>query len=326
MLAAIALLVIGINYLKGGNLFSRTSTFYGVYDHVSGLTPNNPVLVNGFRVGQVTDIELFDQRKGNVLVTFSVDQKKFNFPSDTEARIQSTDLLGSKSLVLKLGQSQTMASSGDTLSVGIETDLMNAVSEEMRPIKLKTEKLLGTIDSVMTVTEELLRVDAKPNLSKSFESIRRTLESLENTSSNLDGLLSSEKGRLGNIFQNLESITANFAKNNDKLGNTISNFSSISDSLVSADIGGVVIDAAKAVDQVASIMEQINSGNGSLGLLLYNDSLYTNLASASDNLDLLMEDMRLNPKRYVQFSMFGKKQQYQLTTKDKEEIIEKIKN
>jgi phospholipid/cholesterol/gamma-HCH transport system substrate-binding protein len=283
------------------------------------------VTINGFQVGQVSDIQLYDPVPGTVVVTFIITNDDLEFSDDTQAHIESLDFLGSKTVSLKLGSSGMLAESGDTLSVSIEVGLMDEVNRQLAPLKLKTESLIASVDSVMAVTNALLREDARPNLKKSFESIRRTLASIEHTSESLDGLLMEQKGRLASILVNVESLTGNLSESNQDLTNIIKNFSSISDSLVKADVANVVGQASEAISSTALIMDKINRGEGSLGLLLNDDSLYNHLNTASDNLDALLEDIRLNPKRYVSFSLIERKDgDLKLGRKDIEKIKEEL--
>lgn len=326
MLAAVAAMIIGVQYLKGSDIFNRSKTFYGIYDHVSGLGVGSPVTINGFKVGQVKNIELYRKMPGKVLVTMVVTNREFEFSRDSKARIESMDLMGAKTISIRFGESTALAQNGDTLATAMEAGLMDEVNAQIAPLKLKTESMVASIDSVMTVMESILKEDAQPNLEASFVSMRKTLESLERTSNNLDGLLSSESARLKSIMRNVESITANFSSNNDQLNNIIKNFSSLTDTLVQADIASVVTNAARAVETTTELMQKVNLGEGTLGMLINNDSLYTNLASASMNLDLLMEDIRLNPKKYVSFSIIERKDKgLKLSDKELKQLKELLK-
>ncbi len=326
MLAAVAALIIGVQYLKGNDIFNRAKTFYGIYDHVSGLAVGSPVTINGFKVGQVKNIGLYEKMPGKVLVTLVVTNTEFEFSRDSKARIESMDLMGTKTISIRFGQSTALAQDGDTLAVSMEAGLMDEVNAQIAPLKLKTEHMVASIDSVMTVMESILKEDAQPNLEASFASMRKTLASLERTSNNLDGLISSESARMSAIMKNVESITGNFSQNNDELSNIIKNFSTLSDTLIKADITSVITNAARAVESTTELMEKINQGEGSLGMLLNNDSLYTNLENASNNLNLLMEDIRLNPKRYVSFSIIERKDKdMKLSDKELKQLKELLK-
>ena len=229
-LAAVFILIWGINFLKGSSLFESKSTFYGVYDSVEGLKVSSGVIYRGYQVGQVISIQFTGERFDRVLVKFSVN-KGLELPSNTLAMIQSADLMGSKVIALMPGDSRVSAVSGDTLRSQVERGLMEQVSQQMLPLKQKAERLLGSLDSVMLIVQGLFNEETKKNLSNSFGSIDRTLRNLEGASGNLDTLIQGESVRISSILQNVNSITGNLKNNNEEISNILSNVSAISDSL-----------------------------------------------------------------------------------------------
>jgi phospholipid/cholesterol/gamma-HCH transport system substrate-binding protein len=326
MVAAIAALIIGIQFLKGIDIFVNSRTFYGLYDQVDGLNSSSPVTVNGLKIGQIKEIELSTSHPGKVLVSISVTNRDFVFPRDSKVHLESLDLLGSKSIAIVVGKSQELAQDGDTLMTSMENGIMNEVNKKIAPLKIKAEGLLSSMDSVLAVVDDLLRKDARPNLDKSFESLRRTLESIERTSNDLDGVLKEQNVRLGNVLKNLESLTGNLNASNADFTNIIHNFSMLSDSLVKADVAKVITEAAETLGTASEVMEKVNKGEGSMGQLINDDELYNRLNSASDNLDALLEDFRLNPKKYISISLIERRGgDYELTKKDLEKIKESLK-
>ncbi len=295
----------GISFLKGKNIFSNNREFYGVYDQVEGLLVANPVTVNGFEVGQVTDIAFTDDNSANIIVTMEV-KDDFIIPKNTVARIYSSDIMGSKAVALKLGSSQEKAQAGDTLTASVEGGLREAVNEQVRPIKVKAENLLMSIDSVVTVVQDVFNPRARDDLAKSFESISEAMEYLKSTTYNLDTLVTSERDRLAMIVGNLESITRNIDSKEDQINNVINNLSTVSDSIANADISTTLKKANQSIDQITAITQKLNEGQGSAGKLLNNDSLYNNLEAATHELNMLLLDMKLHPQRYVHFSVFGR--------------------
>jgi phospholipid/cholesterol/gamma-HCH transport system substrate-binding protein len=302
---SIALLYWGINFLKGLDIFSTNRVFYAEYDDVSGLQVAAPINVSGYKVGQVTDISFKKDQPGHLLVKFIVSEN-LDIPSNTVARIESADLLGSKAIVLKLGDSPVMAKSGDYLSGAQEASLMDEVSLQMLPLKAKVESLLSSFDSVLVVVQYIFNETTRDNLDKTFESIRYTIANLERASSTVDTILRTQQSKLSNIFSNVESITLNIKNNNEEISRIITNFSELSDTLLMSNIKSTFENADKTMYELSEITRKINSGEGSVGMLLTNDTLYNNLEKASKELDLLLEDMRLNPNRYIHFSVFGK--------------------
>lgn len=306
VVVAIALLYFGFNYLKGVNVFNEPTTFYGVYHRVNGLEVSNPVMLNGFKVGQVRKIEFTDQSSGNLLVTMTLN-KDIQIPDDTRALLKAGDLLGSMQVHLILGSSSSYAQSGDTLTPDVEADLVEEVNAQIKPIKMKAESLISSVDSVIQVIETILNPNSQQNLIESFRGINNAIASLQRTAFRVDTLVQEERQTISAILANIENLSQTLSANSDQLSNIISNFSQISDTLAKADLAQTIVNANAALADVEKITEKINSGEGSLGMLINDPELYDRLKSASDNLDMLMEDIRVNPNRYIHFSVFGRK-------------------
>ena len=306
VIIGIAIFIIGFNFLKGKNFLSTQRKLYAVYNNIDGLVEASPVILNGLKIGQVSDIRLYADTSDKILVTILISNKIIKIPQGSLAKIISSDLLGAKAVNLILGSSNVYVENGDTLESAIEDDLKKSVDKRIAPLQKKAEGLISSIDSVMVVVQAILSKEVRNNLSESFEGIKNSIVSFEKTSLRLDTLVLMEKHKLSNIFSKIESISINLANNNDKLTNVINNFSDISDSLAKANIKSTINNANKVLSQVSLIVNKINQGQGSAGMLLNNDSLYKNLESASKNLDKLFLDIKENPKKYVHFSFVGK--------------------
>ena len=303
IIASLAMFIWGFYFLKGFNLFKDQRVIYAVYDQVSGLTRSNPVSINGLKVGQVSDIYFEPDFSGNIIVEITV-ETEIPIPKNSLALIYSSDLMGSKAIDLQLGDDPVFIKSGDTLQTRVEASLKEAVNQQIQPLKAKAEELIISIDSVVTVIKSIFNEKARENLSNSLASIQQTFANLESASYNLDTLVASQKTRLAQIMYNLESITNTIRMNQDNIDNILANFSSVSDSLAKVRIPETFTHINKVVGEVEGIVEKINSGEGSIGLLVNDDKLYNDLQESSKQLHLLMEDIRLNPKRYVRFSLF----------------------
>ena len=301
-LAAVFILIWGINFLKGSSLFESKSTFYGVYDSVEGLKVSSGVIYRGYQVGQVISIQFTGERFDRVLVKFSVD-KGLELPSNTLAMIQSADLMGSKVVALVPGDSHVFAVSGDTLRAQVERGLMEQVSQQMLPLKQKVERLLGSLDSVLLIVQGLFNEETKKNLSNSFGSIDRTLRNLEGASGNLDTLIQGESARISSILQDVNSITGNLRNNNEEISNILGNVSAISDSLRQASLHQTLMSLDYILATTDSIMNKINRGEGTIGALLNDNDLYYNLNQVSENLNRLLVEFRYNPKRFINLSL-----------------------
>ncbi len=302
-IVALALLIWGFNFLKGFNLLKEQRIVYAVYEEVSGLNRANPVSINGLKVGQVSDIYFEPGYSGNIIVKIMI-ETEIPIPRNSVALIYSSDLMGSKAINLILGNDSLHIANGDTLATKVEASLKEAVNQQIQPLKLKAEELILSIDSVVTVIKAIFNESARQNLSNSLASIQETFANLESASHNLDELVASEKTRLAEIMINLESITGTISNNEENIDNILKNFSTISDSLASADIPGTFQNLNRVADDLAVIIEKINKGEGSIGMLVNDEDLYKDLQRSAEQLNLLLEDVRVNPKRYVRFSLF----------------------
>lgn len=307
MLLAIVLLFWGANYLKGTNLLNQNRHFFAAYNNVNGLTRSNPVIINGFKVGAVEEINFLDVNSGKLLVKFSVTEKEIQLSKNTEAKIISNGILGSKAIELVLGSDTSLLNDNDTLSSSVAASLQEEVNSQIAPLKKKAESLIGSIDSAITTVESIFNTKAKEDIGSSISNIRASLESFKETMDDADSLVNENRASLRKIFIQVESITRNFEQNNETLTQTLSNVKMITDSLAGANLQETVNNASRAMTEVADLMQRVNNGEGSLGALLNNDSLYKNLEAAAYDLDQLILDMRLNPERYVHFSVFGRK-------------------
>lgn len=297
---AIVILIVGYSFLKGNDVFSKENEFYAKYDRVDGLAVSKPVLVNGYQIGRVSNLTLLPS--GQILAQFKVNPQ-FAIPNNTIARLESTDLLGGKAIVFDLGASNQYAQNGDTLNANIQKNLI----EQVEPVQKKAEQIIARLDSVLTSVNSTLSPDFQRNFEKSFASIARTLETLEGTSRKVDGLVGTESSKIAGILGNLESISANFNKNNDKITSIMNNIDKVTDEVAKANFSKTITEANKAVADLQNIINKVNTGNGSLSQLINDPGMYNNLNNAAGNLDKLMIDLKANPKRYVSFSVFGGK-------------------
>ncbi len=305
-IVSILLFIWGFNYLKGRNIFMAERHYYAVYDQVSGLVEGSIVELSGVKVGRVEKIFFHPNIPDMVVVQFAV-VRSIDIPSNSVARIFSADLLGTRAINLLLGDSPEKLQRGDTLRSEIQVSISEEVSIQMVPFKKKAENLMLSIDSVMAVIQYIFNEDTRDNISQSFESIKQTIANLEQATFSLDTLVTEEKSKISDIFSNIESLSSNLRKSNQEMSNIINNLSVVSDTLADADIGAILRNADKTLSDVAQVVDKINKGEGSLGLLIYDDSLYHNLEKSTLELERLLEDIRLHPERYLHFSVFGRK-------------------
>ncbi|MDE5417044.1 MlaD family protein [Labilibaculum sp. DW002] len=303
VIGAIVILIWGVSFLKGFNVFSSEQFFYASYDRVDGLKKSSYVTLKGFKVGQIKSIRFSNASADQLLVQFSISED-FKLPVNSIAHIESSDIMGTKQIKLIPGNSKSILQSGDTIKGSIEGDLKEQVSMQMLPLKKKAEKLMSGVDSVLTVIQYIFNENTRDNLTRSFGSIEQTFKKLENASGTLDTIITGQKSHFENIFSNVDSITTNLKDNNKNISSILTNFSSISDSLSAADIAQTINNAKLTLKQTNEILDKINSGKGSMGMLINNDTLYMNLEAASNGLTNLLIDVKNNPKKYMHFSLF----------------------
>jgi len=302
-LVGLVLLFWGYNFLKGKNVFSQERVIYGVYPEIGGLKVANKVSINGLEVGMVKDIYFHEGRQGDIIVVLSINTD-FPIATNSVARIFSADLMGTKEVGILLGNGHNLIDSGDTLSTEVEANLKDEVNRQMQPLKNKAEQLMGTIDSVFTVFQTIFNDKAADNLINSFASIEKTFYNLQHTTAKVDTLVDAEATRLALILDNIESITGNLDKNEQNITSILTNFSAISDTLAKANVAATFVNVNKTASELAAILEQINKGQGTVGAMLMNDTLYLNLEKSVAALNALLEDVKKRPKRYVKFSLF----------------------
>ncbi len=304
VIGGILLLVFGINYLKGTDLLQRRNVYHAVYPDVMDISNATPVLYNGFKVGQVVKCELMPDGSGNIAVSFQINEDRLMIPKDSRAELFNAGFLARAVRIVR-GHSTEPAVRGDTLDSGSQLSLAESFSAQVDPLKRKAEGMLASVDSVLTSLQLILNENARGDIDASFASLRGTMESIRSTAKRMDDLLAAESTTIRNSLDNVERITGTFAKNSDHLQGIMVNMDSVTGTLANGRLERMMADLEATSGQLRSTITAMNEGRGTLGKLMSNDSLYNNLTSASHELDLLLEDLRVNPNRYL--SIFGKK-------------------
>jgi phospholipid/cholesterol/gamma-HCH transport system substrate-binding protein len=293
IVAGIVAFIFGLSYLKSSPLFDNSKTFYAIYDNVGGLQSGTQVSINGYNVGNVTSIN-FKDSSGKLVVTFSV-SNEFDFSKNSVAELFDTGIIGGKGIqIIPVFDQAEMAKSGDTLQSKVKPGITELVQQKLTPLQMKVEGAVSNADSLLMNVNEILDDPTKRQLKETIIALNQLVKSFKGSADNLNVLMENNKQQLDSSLKNVSTITSNFAQ--------------LSDSLVNADLSGTLASFQSTVVKLNGILEKIEKGEGSLGKLHKDDALYNNLAEASRELDLLLQDFRLNPKRYVNVSVFGKKQ------------------
>lgn len=289
---AISTFILGYNYLKGSSLFKTERVFYAVYENVEGLGLSSAVNINGFRVGKVQNIEI-DKNTGLMIVTFSV-ENDFQFSKQSIARIYGGGIIGGKSLaIIPVFESNVIATTGDTLQSQVEEGIMELVNDRLTPLQMKIESAVEGVDSLMVAINDVLDEKSRKNLKSSIADLNAITSSFVVSSTKLQSLLTNNEDKLNRTFDNLDTTTQNFA--------------AFSDTLAQVNLNQMVNELEATIKNFKTLSETLNNGEGTLGKLLNDDSLYVNLEFATKQLEELLQDVKLNPTRYINISLFGKR-------------------
>ncbi|OIQ38749.1 MAG: ABC transporter substrate-binding protein [Bacteroidetes bacterium MedPE-SWsnd-G1] len=291
----IGVFIWGYNFMKGQNLFNTAPrTYFAKYANVDGLNTASNVTINGLPVGKVLEIT-FDKdpmNRGQLIVEFGVDND-FEFSDKSIVKIYSTSLMGGKALAIMPSYEGEIAKSGSYLKGDTELDMFASLSETLGSVQAKVESVLVNADSLLLGLNQVLNAEARKDLQETFSGLNKTVANFKTASDSLDEILNENKEKLNTSLSNVETITTNFAK--------------ISDSLANANLGETMAKLEITVNSFNAILTGMENGEGSLGKLLKDEALYTNLENAAKEMEELLREMKEHPKRFVHFSMFGKK-------------------
>ena len=291
VLLGIGLFIFGFSYLKSNDIFVTDRTFYAVYSDVEGVVNGTPVTVNGLPVGSIQKISFHNGNK--LLVKFRV-ENDIEFSINSLAQIYETGLIGGKALaIIPSNDKSRKVVTGDTLKSSIAPGLTDLVNKKITNLQVKIESMVMSADSVLFKINRVFDDSTRANLRNSVSDFNYTIAELKETSSAINDIVKSNKSRVDLTIGNVSKISKDL--------------SNITSSLTNSDLDITLANFKKSSDNLSSILSNINNGEGTISKLIVNDSLFNNLNEASRSIDLLLEDIRLNPNRYIHFSLFGKK-------------------
>lgn len=303
--AAIVVLVLGFNFLKGRNVFSKPTVLYAVFSNVGGLEKSNTVKINGLPVGTVFNIKQADKEVDSILVEIHL-TRDIAIPENSVAFIDA-GILNSSLISIEKGNAHTYLKDGDTISTRLDKGILGSIQTQVAPT---IERVNQTLDS-LRITIGAINAVFDPNTKNNLQDI---ISNLAISSAQLQQLLNAQNGLLAKSLENINSVTANLAKNNDAISSSIRNVEVTTSKLANANIEGTFAALQAAVVELKNTIASINSKNGSLGLLMNDRRLYDKLNKVADRLnsaalsaEITLDDLRLHPKRYVNISVFGNK-------------------
>ncbi len=295
---SITLLILGFNFLKGKNVFKKKATMYVTFSKVEGLNIGDAIKINGLRVGAVEGLEEKDADLSKIVVAYHL-TRSINIPLDSYGKIEATPL-GSTAIVITLGNGKEFLKDGDTLK-GIDSKgLMEDLKQTLAPTIENINRTLASLDTTIQSIGKTFNDDSRQNISI-------ILNELAGTTAKLNDLLEPGKGSLAQSLDNVNSFSSNLKKNNDSITAAINNLTIASRNIASLELAGTIQSLESAIGNLNGILSDIKSGRGSIGKLAKDEQLYKNLNSTANSLNILLQDLRLHPKRYVQLSVFGKK-------------------
>ena len=315
-IVSIGILIWGYTYLKGKNIFTKSTQIYVEYVSVDGLSPSAPVMVNGLKIGIVSSVYLKEDYSGKIMVVLDITEPLSISKKNAIARIESSSIMGGKQVILEFskgvcdGNSDDCLISGDTIK-GETVSLLGSMTSELNPYLDRAERSFEAIDSMLTSwgTAE----GAQDGVGKALYDIQMILSNLNATSRSLKTLIGGASGRIDGVLKNLETVTANLSQSNSEIASTLRNTAKLTQNLSEININGTLTDADKAivdlqktlltvdaaVKELNGVLVSANNGEGTLGLLLQDGDLYKDLDATLKNLDILLEDVRENPARYT---------------------------
>ena len=292
VLSTILLFIFGFNYLKGSSILDKQKTIYAVYDEVDGLLVGANVMINGLSIGNVTKLD-FLPNSTKIIVTLKV-KDKLNFSSKSTASIYETGVLGGLAISIEpLFERESIVKTGDTLMSSVRPGLTELINRQIEPLSRQLQSTITSVDSIFTGASNVLNRQTQEEIKESISVLTSAIKAIKNSSVIIEETLTSKNTQINNTIDNFEKIS--------------SNLSNVSDELNSFGLTSLLSNLEVSVDGISSIVDKLDSDNSTLGKLINEDEVYNNLNSSIESLNILINDIKTNPKKYVHFSVFGRK-------------------
>ena len=292
VLTTILLFIFGFNFLKGSSLLDRQKTIYAVYDEVDGLLVGANVMINGLSIGNVTELD-FLPNSTKILVTLKV-KDKLNFSSKSTASIYETGVLGGLAISIEpIFERESIVKTGDTLNSSVRPGLTELINRQIEPLSRQLQSTITSVDSIFTGASNVLNRQTQEEIKESINVLTSAIKAINNSSIIIEETLTAKSSQINNTLDNFEKIS--------------SNLSEVSDELNSFGLSNLLSNLEVSVDGISSIVDKLDSDKSTIGKLINEDEVYNNLNSSIESLNSLISDIKENPKKYVHFSVFGRK-------------------
>jgi phospholipid/cholesterol/gamma-HCH transport system substrate-binding protein len=302
---AVTLIIIGFNVLRGKTMFKSGNFIYAKYTDTKGLIVSNPVFINGFQVGAVFDIENINDNLSEIAVTIRLN-KAYKIPVNSIAAIQENPL-GTNSISIVLGDAKTYFKNDDTIKTAPSASLLGDIMNTLSPLGEQTKNTINSLEKVLNNINKVLNDQNKENFSVMLANLTETTKNLNTSMAAIEGMLKKQDGSISQSFDNVNSFTKNLNGNNNKINSIIQNLDSTTQSLKQADLKNTISSLQSAVSELSTTLKKINTGNGTAAKLLNDADMYKELKNTVSSLNTLLDDVRVHPKRYINLSVFGKK-------------------
>ncbi len=305
------LMFVGVNFLKGGSLFGKDRVYYTEFRNSQGLQVSNEVQLNGLKIGQVKSVGLHPANPNIILVAYTIDNNELQIPKGSTIELISSDILGTKALQLNLASEEQLQPgyyvAGDTLIGSIQPSLEDQINEQFLPLKMKTEQLISSVESIIFSVNQFWDTSAAYTIDESLYEVRDAIGTFADLADNLSILITQETDMVDKILRDVSAVTNNLASKSEQISHTIDNIAAISDTLKDANLKMVIDETKATLTELNGVLAKVNNGEGSLGLLLHSDSLHIELVETNQSLQELLNSMQANPEKFVHFSLFGRK-------------------
>lgn len=327
------LLFVGVNFLKGGGIFSSDREFYAEFANSAGLQPSNEVQLNGVRVGQVTAVDLKDEDPSKVIVRFTIEKDELMIPKDAEIWLVSSDILGTKALDLRIPNDSVPRADIAYYNDGEQIDpkfvktalsLEDQIEQEILPLKKKTEELIGSVENIIISVNAFWDTSAAYTIDESLYEVRDAVQRFGDLAVTLSLLVQNEAALIHSTLGNVEEVTQNLADQRDTINVILENLAGVSRTFNDADLDSILIQTKDGLANLNTTLDHVNSGEGTIGKLLQTDSLHEEIIKTNIALQNLLNDFDENPNKFVHFSLFGRKVKGYQTTNDREQLLNEM--